>query len=186
VKDWAIWDVTRDCYCVESGEYTLLAGASSADIRLKHPVYVRGEVIPPRQAGPRIRAENFDDCFDILLDESKEQREACVRPRSAQRSGWIAFHGVDMNTVSVAEFQCRVSGNSSDAAIELHLDGPDSQAVARINVGNTGGAQAWVTLSEKVQSTSGIRDVYLSLSGEVRLGHFTLGARDPEGSGFQA
>lgn len=186
VKDWAIWDVTRDCYCVESGEYTLLAGASSADIRLEHPVYVRGEVIPPRQAGPRIRAENFDDCFDILLDESKEQREACVRPRSAQRSGWIAFHGVDMNTVSVAEFQCRVSGNSSDAAIELHLDGPDSQAVARINVGNTGGAQAWVTLSEKVQSTSGIRDVYLSLSGEVRLGHFTLGARDPEGSGFQA
>ncbi|WOZ38210.1 glycoside hydrolase family 3 C-terminal domain-containing protein [Paenibacillus polymyxa] len=186
VKDWAIWDVTRDCYCVESGEYTLLAGASSADIRLEHPVYVRGEVIPPRQAGPRIRAENFDDCFDILLDESKEQREACVRPRSAQRSGWIAFHGVDMNTVSVAEFQCRVSGNSSDAAIELHLDGPDSQAVARINVGNTGGAQAWVTLSEKVQSTSGIRDVYLSLSGEVRLGHFTLGVRDPEGSGFQA
>ncbi|AIY09128.1 beta-glucosidase [Paenibacillus polymyxa] len=186
VKDWAIWDVTRDCYCVESGEYTLLAGASSADIRLEHPVYVRGEVIPPRQAGPRIRAENFDDCFDILLDESKEQREACVRPRSAQRSGWIAFHGVDMNTVSVAEFQCRVSGNSSDAAIELHLDGPDSQAVARINVGNTGGAQAWVTLSEKVQSASGIRDVYLSLSGEVRLGHFTLGARDPEGSGFQA
>ncbi|SEJ29488.1 glycoside hydrolase family 3 protein [Paenibacillus polymyxa] len=186
VKDWAIWDVTRDCYCVESGEYTLLAGASSADIRLEHPVYVRGEVIPPRQAGPRIRAENFDDCFDILLDESKEQREACVRPRSAQRSGWVAFHGVDMNTVSVAEFQCRVSGNSSDAAIELHLDGPDSQAVARINVGNTGGAQAWVTLSEKVQSASGIRDVYLSLSGEVRLGHFTLGARDPEGSGFQA
>ncbi|NMP11996.1 glycoside hydrolase family 3 protein [Paenibacillus polymyxa] len=186
VKDWAIWDVTRDCYCVESGEYTLLAGASSADIRLEHPVYVRGEIIPPRQAGPRIRAENFDDCFDILLDESKEQREACVRPRSAQRSGWIAFHGVDMNTVSVAEFQCRVSGNSSDAAIELHLDGPDSQAVARINVGNTGGAQAWVTLSEKVQSASGIRDVYLSLSGEVRLGHFTLGARDPEGSGFQA
>ncbi|MGG1939266.1 glycoside hydrolase family 3 C-terminal domain-containing protein [Paenibacillus polymyxa] len=186
VKDWAIWDVTRDCYCVESGEYTLLAGASSADIRLEHPVYVRGEVIPPRQAGPRIRAENFDDCFDILLDESKEQREACVRPRSPQRSGWIAFHGVDMNTVSVAEFQCRVSGNSSDAAIELHLDGPDSQAVARINVGNTGGAQAWVTLSEKVQSASGIRDVYLSLSGEVRLGHFTLGARDPEGSGFQA
>ncbi|MGY5484658.1 glycoside hydrolase family 3 C-terminal domain-containing protein [Paenibacillus sp. ALE2] len=186
VKDWAIWDVTRDCYCVESGEYTLLAGASSADIRLKHPVYVRGEVIPPRQAGPRIRAENFDDCFDILLDESKEQREACIRPRSAQRSGWIAFHGVDMNTVSVVEFQCRVSGNSSDAAIELHLDGPDSQAVARINVGNTGGTQAWVTLSEKVQSASGIRDVYLSLSGEVRLGHFTLGARDPEGSGFQA
>ncbi|WP_346834824.1 glycoside hydrolase family 3 C-terminal domain-containing protein [Paenibacillus polymyxa] len=186
VKDWAIWDVTRDGYCVESGEYTLLAGASSADIRLEHPVYVRGEVIPPRQAGPRIRAENFDDCFDILLDESKEQKEACVRPRSPQRSGWIAFHGVDMNTVSVVELQCRVSGNSSDAAIELHLDAPDSPAVARINVGNTGGAQAWVTLSEKVQSASGIRDVYLSLSGEVRLGHFTLGARDPEGSGFQA
>ncbi|KAF6567621.1 glycoside hydrolase family 3 C-terminal domain-containing protein [Paenibacillus sp. EKM202P] len=186
VKDWAIWDVTRDDYCVESGEYTLLAGASSADIRLEHPVYVRGEVIPPRQAGPRIRAENFDDCFDILLDESKEQKEACVRPHSPQRSGWIAFHGVDMNTVSVVELQCRVSGNSSDAAIELHLDAPDSPAVARINVGNTGGAQAWVTLSEKVRSASGIRDVYLSLSGEVRLGHFTLGARDPEGSGFQA
>ncbi|MGM1021122.1 MAG: fibronectin type III-like domain-contianing protein [Bacillota bacterium] len=27
VKDWAIWDVTRDRYCVEPGEYTLLAGA---------------------------------------------------------------------------------------------------------------------------------------------------------------
>ncbi|URJ60079.3 glycoside hydrolase family 3 protein [Paenibacillus polymyxa] len=186
MKDWAIWDVTRDRYCVESGEYTLLAGASSADIRLEHPVYVRGEVIPPRQAGRSIRAENFDDCSDIVLDESKEQREACVRPRTPQRSGWIAFHGVDMNTVSGVELQCRVSGNSSDATIELCLDAPDSEAVARVNVGNTGGAQAWATLAEAVHSVSGTRDVYLLLSGEVRLAHFTLGANATEDSGFQA
>jgi beta-glucosidase len=149
-------------------------------------VYVRGEVIPPRQAGRSIRAENFDDCSDIVLDESKEQREACVRPRTPQRSGWIAFHGVDMDTVSVVELQCRVSGNSSDATIELRLDAPDSEAVARVNVGNTGGAQAWVTLSEAVHSVSGTRDVYLLLSGEVRLAHFTLGANATEDSGFQA
>lgn len=186
MKDWAIWDVTRDCYCVESGEYTLLAGASSADIRLEHPVYVRGDVIPPRQARRSIRAENFDDCSDIVLDESKEQKEVCVRPRAPQRSGWIAFHGVDMDTVSVVELQCRVSGNSSDATIELCLDAPDSEAVARVNVGNTGGAQAWVTLSEAVHSVSGIRDVYLLLSGEVRLAHFILDDHATEDSGFQA
>ncbi|OBA02339.1 hypothetical protein A9P44_22545 [Paenibacillus polymyxa] len=91
-----------------------------------------------------------------------------------------------MNTVSVAELRCCASGNSRDAAIELHLDTLDSQAVARMNVGNTGGAQAWVTLSEGLPSVSVIRDVYLSLCGEVRLGHFTLGASNPEGSGFQA
>lgn len=69
VKDWAIWDVTRDRYCVEAGEYTLLAGASSADIRLEHPVSVQGEVIPPRQADQRIRAENFDDYSNIHAEE---------------------------------------------------------------------------------------------------------------------
>ncbi|MFD1462320.1 fibronectin type III-like domain-contianing protein [Paenibacillus farraposensis] len=73
VKDWAIWDVTRDRYCVEAGEYTLLAGASSADIRLEHPVSVQGEVIPPRQADQRICAENFDDCSNILAGDSGTQ-----------------------------------------------------------------------------------------------------------------
>ncbi len=176
VKDWAIWDVTRDRYCVEAGEYTLLAGASSADIRLECPVNVRGEVIPPRQAGWSIRAENFDDCANILLDESKEQKEACVRPYSSQHPGWIAFHGVEWGAASTAEFQCRVSGNSSDAVIELRLDTPDSEAVARMNVGNTGGAQAWMTLAEALCPISGVHDVYLRLSGEVRLSHFILDA----------
>ncbi len=174
VRDWAIWDVTRDRYCVEAGEYILLAGASSADIRLEHLVNVRGEVIPPWQAGRSIRAENFDDCSNILLDESKEQKEACVRLYSPQRSGWIAFHGVELDTTGAVELQCRVSGNSSDAAIELRLDTPDSAAVARMNVGNTGGAQAWITLSEALGPVSGSRDVYLRLSGEVRLSHFYL------------
>ncbi len=186
VKDWAIWDVTRDRYCVEAGEYTLLAGASSADIRLEHPVNVRGEVIPPRQAEQSIRAENFDDCSRILLDESKEQKEACVRPRSPQRPGWIAFHGVELDTVSAVELQCRVSGNSSDAAIELCLDTPDSEVAARINVDHTGGAQAWMTLSEALGTVSGSRDVYLWLSGEVRLSYFTLSACATGDSSLQA
>ncbi len=161
VKDWAIWDVTQDRYCVEAGEYTLLAGASSADIRMEYPVNVRGEVIPPRQTGQRIRAENFDDCSNILLDESKEQKEACVCPYSPQRPGWIAFHGVVLDTPDAVELQCPVSGNSSNAAIELRLDTPDNAAVARMNVGNTGGAQAWITLSEALGPVSGSRDVYL-------------------------
>ncbi|WP_342415864.1 glycoside hydrolase family 3 C-terminal domain-containing protein [Paenibacillus sp. FSL R10-2782] len=176
VRDWAIWDVTRDRYCVEAGEYTLLAGASSADIRLEHPVNVLGEVIPPRQARQSIRAENFDDCSHVLLDESKEQKEACVRPRSPQRPGWIAFHGVELDTMSVVKLQCRVSGNSHDAAIELRLDTPDSEVAARISVGHTGGAQAWMTLSEALGPVSGTHDVYLWLSGEVRLSYFTLSA----------
>ncbi|MGG1651453.1 glycoside hydrolase family 3 C-terminal domain-containing protein [Paenibacillus sp. NRS-1780] len=186
VKGWAIWDVTRDCYCVEAGEYTLLAGASSADIRLEHPVSVRGEVIPPRQAGQRIRAENFDDCSHVLLDESKEQKEACVRLRSPQCPGWLAFYGVELGTACVIELQCRVSGNSHDAAIELRLDTPDSEAAARINVGHTGGAQAWMTLSEALGPVSGSRDVYLWLSGEVRLSYFTLSACATGDSSLQA
>ncbi|WP_149094217.1 glycoside hydrolase family 3 C-terminal domain-containing protein [Paenibacillus terrae] len=186
VKDWAIWDVTRDRYCVESGEYTLLAGASSADIRLEHRVHVRGEAIPPRQVGQSIRAENFDDCSGILLDESKEHKEACVRPRSPQRPGWIAFHGVELGTAGVTQLQCRVSGNRSDAALELRLDAPDGEVVARMNVGDTGGAQAWVTLSEALGTASGTRDLYLWLSGEVRLSHFTLRASITADSGLQA
>ncbi|MDY7991712.1 carbohydrate-binding protein [Paenibacillus polymyxa] len=70
--------------------------------------------------------------------------------------------------------------------MELRLDAPDNEAVARVNVGNTGGAQAWTTLGEAVHSVSGTRDVYLLLSGEVRLAHFILGANATVDSGFQA
>jgi beta-glucosidase len=184
VKDWAIWDVTRDRYCVESGEYTLLAGASSADIRVELSLTVQGEVIPPRQAGESIRAENLDDCAGIVLDESKEQKEACVRPH--QRHGWIAFQGVDLDAAGVTELRCRVSGNSSDAAQELRLDTPDGEPVACVDVGHTGGSQAWTTVVGALVEASGTRDLYLVLSGEVRLSHFTLSVSATGIPGLQA
>lgn len=169
-SELAIWDVTRDRYCVESGEYALMIGRSSADIVRKASLRVAGETIPPRSLRGPVQAVNYDDYEGVVVDECREGGDSV---RTSQDGGWIAYRDADLGA-GTAVFEARVSGNLSGGMIEVRLDGPYGPLAGACPVPPTGGRQAWTTVTGPVEGMAGRRDVFLALRGDIGLSRFRL------------
>ncbi|MET9405646.1 glycoside hydrolase family 3 C-terminal domain-containing protein [Streptomyces sp. NPDC002935] len=169
-KDLAHWDVTRSRWVVESGTYDVLAGASAADIRSRTAVQVRGETIPPRDLGRTTRAENFDDYAGIrLVDESKARGTAVG---STADGAWLKF--ADTEPVDRAtEFSASVAGGAG--TVEVRLGSPTGTLLGTAHPDGTSSPYAYETVSAALtDAPKGRQDVYLVLSGDLRLSTFTL------------
>jgi beta-glucosidase len=166
----AFWDVTRDRYCIEKGEYTVMIGRSSDNILAEAAFFIEGETIPPRQISEAVRAVNYDDYEDVFLDQCSEG-DTSIRNRN--QAGWIAFHDVDLGTRST-KFEARVSNAGQAAVIEIHLDSPDGILTGICTVPPTGGWQAWTTVCAELSGVDGNRSVYLAFKGNVQLSWFRV------------
>ncbi len=60
LRELEFYDVSRQRFCLESGEYEIMTGASSSDIRHSGTVSVAGEVIPPRDFTIETEAQYYD------------------------------------------------------------------------------------------------------------------------------
>ncbi|CAM3431095.1 MULTISPECIES: glycoside hydrolase family 3 C-terminal domain-containing protein [Saccharibacillus] len=187
VQELAFWDVTRDKFCVESGTYTLMIGASSADIRAQADFAVEGETVPPRNLYVPTRAENFDESDNVLLDEG-EHGETAVRTADPTSPGELRFREVDL-TRGLAGWTLRVRNGGTAGRVELRLGDADGKL---LGVEDIAGAREgeWSTLSG--QKEPGGRDaktsddpapgltvdrpvdLYVRLHGSIRLGELTL------------
>ncbi|MEN2984566.1 MAG: glycoside hydrolase family 3 C-terminal domain-containing protein [Dictyoglomaceae bacterium] len=78
VSELFIWDVRGEKYLVEKGEYEILVGSSSEDIKLKGRVYVNGEELCRRNPLDKNKAFNFDDCWDVSFNTKENFRETYV------------------------------------------------------------------------------------------------------------
>ncbi|MEN3309721.1 MAG: beta-glucosidase, partial [Micromonosporaceae bacterium] len=123
VGDFALWDVTRETWSVESATHDVLVGRSSADIRLAAQLRVPGEVIPPRDLSVGTSAANFDDYSGIaLVDESKAGGDAVGLTRTG---GWIKFADADLGVPGTTTINVTTAkANSDPAAISVVLDDP--------------------------------------------------------------
>lgn len=168
LESLAIWDVTRDRFCLESGTYTVMLGASSADLRLEGRLVVAGETIPPRDLTRVTRAANYDAYQGIHLGE-------CVEGGSAAAvngdKGWLAFCDAELGAgISAVELRAAATEN---AAVEVRLDGPDGPIAGKCKI-LAGGEQDWRSLTCGLTGASGRHDVYLVLDGPVSLGWFRM------------
>lgn len=164
-EELAFWDVTRERYCIESGEYSVMVGPSSAQAAEAAILQVEGEVIPPRSLSERIRAVNYDDYSGVFIDECREGGESI---RVATESGWIAFHDVEFSG-PVSTFEARVSGHTRGGELVLATGSPDGPIIGSCKVIPTGGRQAWTTVIASVEAICGRHDVFLILKGEVQV-----------------
>ncbi|SFE21221.1 exo-1,4-beta-glucosidase [Paenibacillus algorifonticola] len=166
----SMWDVTRDRFCLETGVYSLMAGSSSSDIRLTAELTIEGESIPPRTLTHLTRAENYDDYSGVLLDESKESG-TCVRLADASLAGWLRLADVQWSDAPAA-FEARVSGGAAGGTLTVRFGAADAEQAAVLTV-PAGGEQQWQTVSASLAAgISPQADVYISLSGSVRVSSF--------------
>lgn len=170
ISDLAIWDVTRDRYCVESGTYTLMIGASSTSIVDSATLQVIGEVIPPRSLQQPTKAINYDDYENIYIDECREGGESV---RTSAGNGWILFKDVEFGE-EAARLEARVSGHIKGGEIILATGSPEGAIASICKVTPTGGRQAWTTITSELAGLSGRHDLYITIKGEVQLSWFTI------------
>ncbi|CAH1058422.1 glycoside hydrolase family 3 protein [Paenibacillus pseudetheri] len=167
VTEFAFWDVTREQYCVENGEYALLIGRSSADIKLSSIVKVKGDIIPSRNLYNNTKAENYDDYEGVYLDECKAGG-ASVHP--VKEGAWIAFNDVlfDHGAVAIEALVSSAKGGS----IEIRTGSAAGKLVGTVTVPSGGVLQQWSTLTGEVSVEPGTTDVYVVFNGEVLLSRF--------------
>ncbi len=78
ILDLFIWDVREERYLIEKGEYEILIGTSSKDIKLRDKIYVEGEEIKNRDPFNKTKAFNFDDCHNVSFNTKGNFQETYV------------------------------------------------------------------------------------------------------------
>ena len=65
------------------------------------------------------------------------------------------------------EIIMKLSSETNDSKIEIHLDQLDGELVGTIDVPNTGGSNNWVDVRTAVSTIKGIRDIYFVFKGNA-------------------
>ncbi len=167
VSELAFWDVTREQYCVENGEYVIMIGRSSADIQLSAQITVQGETIPSRNLYNNTKAENYDDYEGVYLDECKAGG-ASIHP--VKEGAWIAFKDVLFNS-GAKGFEALVS-SVTGGSIEIRIGSSVGERIGTLVIPSGGELQQWRSLTGEVSTQSGTNDIYLIFNGEVLLSRF--------------
>ncbi len=159
--DLAIWDVTRDQYCVEPARHSILIGRSCTDIRLSAPVDVLGDPIPDRDlsAAP-LPADAFDEYCGITLSDAQPDHGDAVR--SEHPGAWLAFADTDLGTGLSNCLITAASELSKPVTVELRLNDPyHGQVLAAVEIQPTGHRHSWTQLSTKLEPGSGVHTLYV-------------------------
>ncbi len=121
MRELEIWDVTREQFCLLTGDYEILAGASSADIRCTETVHIEGEILPSRDIRHPVRAELWDDQFCTEIFTDPVSGETHVRGM-----GWhnqISLRDCDLE--GVTRFFIDGAAPVETAVVKVFLDSSD-------------------------------------------------------------
>lgn len=163
LSELAMWDVTRERYCVENGTYTFMAGASSANLPVSAALEVQGETIPPRDLKQPVKAINYDAYEGVWIGECHEGGSAV---EVKEQSGWIAFEDAEFGE-GAGTVKLRAA-SQAEASAEIRLQSPDGPLAGRVQL-KAGGAQEWRDYTAEVSGVNGRQNVYVVLNGKAAL-----------------
>ncbi|BBF45253.1 beta-glucosidase [Lachnospiraceae bacterium KM106-2] len=104
-EELSYYDVVSSRRLVEEGEYVIMAGASSDDIRLKETIHISGEKIGPRNMDQKICCDHFDESKNLILSMTKEQDLLFMRAKEGM-DGEAVYRDVVFHQIpSVMEVQ---------------------------------------------------------------------------------
>jgi beta-glucosidase len=175
----AIWDVTRERFCLEAANYTFMAGGSSVNIQVQATIAITGETIPPRDLSQLTAAANYDDYEGVYLDESGDGGTTL---RLSGLQGWISFADVDL-TKGARVLEAFVHGGVNGGELAIGLTdagaaacGPAAAAPKTVAAVEASTAvhdqQMRIELSGQPERQRG--NLHISLSGSVSLSRIRL------------
>ncbi len=180
-EDTQIWDVTREIFCIENGNCTVLIGSSSRDIKLSNTIEIEGEIIPPRNLLTTTLAQNYNTYSKCYLHEKRGSDIPCVF--SKKDGAWISFQECCFPGEGVNKCIAHVSTNGC-ASLEIHTTSPDGPLIAECEIPNTGDncAVPWnhvrpiwtdveILLQEKL---CGIHTIFFVFNGTLGIQSFSF------------
>ena len=167
VTELAMWDVTRQRFCIESGQYSIMIGRSSSDIVGSEQISVQGEIIPPRSLEVTTLAENYDDYDQVYLDECKAGG-ASVRPK--RDGAWISFEDVALSS-GITHIKALVS-STTGGSVEIRQNGPEGTLAGEIKVSDHKESQQWSEVTAPLTLNGEVYSLYFIFRGEVLLSKF--------------
>ncbi|MFG2589870.1 glycoside hydrolase family 3 C-terminal domain-containing protein [Streptomyces sp. NPDC048438] len=155
------WSVAHGRWAVEPGAYEILAGASSADIRLTATAVVGGEPQGPRPVAARgLEAADYDvQKGTEIVDRTKEEGDA-VTPASADGEGQLVYRACDFGD-GVDGLRFLAAG---EGTITVHANGRS----LGLQLPDTGGPYDYRVL-ETALGVRGVQELRIGLEGSVRL-----------------
>ncbi|WP_239614290.1 glycoside hydrolase family 3 protein [Cohnella mopanensis] len=168
-SDLVFWDVTREKFCLENGQCTLMIGSSSTDIRLNSTIAIFGETIPPRNLLLPTKAINYDDYEGVVIGENTEGGDSVV---TSSPLAWIRFDDAALRA-EYRTFEARITC-TGNAEIEIRLDGPEGKLAGSCAV--SGESSEWQTVSCQTELPNDNGSLYLVLKGALRIGSFQFQA----------
>ena len=172
-SELAIWDISRSKYFVEPGDYSFMAGRSSADRDMKTSadITITGASIPARNLGEITPAYDFDDySFTESVTTGTSLRDADVVPASAMEddtyciqakkaNSWVEYKNVIISPAPQG-ISMRVSNaNSTTAAAEVWIKAPDTTGggilLGTVTVPKTGSVQTYVNAGTMLTGFTG-------------------------------
>jgi beta-glucosidase len=186
VSALACWDTDTHRMVVPEGDYEIMAGSSSTDIRQTATLTVREPQPRPRQIlDTPIAAADFDDYEGITLTDAAPAGgdAVAVLPEAPGGSGWIVFRDADFGyperarafTATVARCQ------PGEARLEVWYAKPgstkpdDGWRICHLPVRETGGKYRWTEVTAPAEPAAGPGDLYLVCHGDLRLSEFRYG-----------
>ncbi len=117
-RELMIYDVSREKFCLEAGEYAFHIGASSEDIRLTENLFVRGETVPPRDFSAKTPAQLFDAQENMEIHTDPLTGETHVRGKRWGNS--LTYQNVDFS--GKTELRLKASAIVEPVNVSVLLD----------------------------------------------------------------
>jgi beta-glucosidase len=168
VKENALefYDVTREKFCVESGEYTFMAGASSKDTRLEKTIYIDSEIIPAQTLRNTTPIINYDDKSGVIMNFSKEKNKHYLSTFGMEEK-YIKFGDVDLTRTKHIELVAATPVGK--ATIKVFVDTLDGEPIGEVLIPITGGGDQFEVCFGDISESNGVHDLYLVPTNGVSL-----------------
>jgi beta-glucosidase len=172
----ACWDAETHQMAVAPGDYEVMAGPSSGDIRQTAVLTVSGRAERRQLAGRTVAAADFDDYEGITLVDVSRRSGDAVTPADPDAGGWIVFRDAEAGAAGTAAATFRVAGGDQEGRREarIELRWSDGTQLGTVAVPWTGGRYQWTDIAAPVILPGGPGDLYLALHGPVRLDWFRI------------
>ncbi|WP_238153708.1 glycoside hydrolase family 3 C-terminal domain-containing protein [Streptomyces xinghaiensis] len=173
------WDVAHGRWTTDPGRYELHAGASSADIRLTAPVTVGGPPPAPRPVRESgLEAAHYDTSGNAVLVDRTKARGDAVAPADPGAAARLLFRACDFGP-SAPDTAVLLAARAEPGEARIGLALADGTPLGDAVVPCTDGPYAYRAVELTLGGAPrGVRDLWITLRGAVRLARLDFGLRD--------
>lgn len=128
------------------------------------PFTKEGVRTPVRNLSPyqRVEAETMAYSFGLKTDRKAGTQHHIT---SIHNGDWLKIRSVDFGEKGATNFSASVATMAQDGCIELRMDALGGKVIGSLEVSPTGGQDKWEIQSTKLDTVTGVHDLYLLFKG---------------------